>query len=128
MFFRAKVFHALGGFDTKYKAVADEDFVVRALKAGFKAKHVRRYLSTFTFTGDNLGGSDVAEDEHKTLKQETPSLLKLLRIPFNVVRWIEKFSSGAYFQRFPLEYSIYAGDGSVRKTFASNGAGWKWPA
>jgi hypothetical protein len=127
MFFRTKVFESLGGFDSRFKAVADEDFVLRALKAGFKAKHVRRYFSAFTYTGKNLGGGSLAESEYRELKKQVPLLLKLLHIPLNFTRWIEKLCSGSYFQRFPVKYSLYIEVGSCRKEFASQGASWRWP-
>ena len=128
MFFRSTVFQFLWGFDAKYKAVADEDFVVRALQAGFKARHVRRYFSVFTFTGSNLGGGTVGREEFASLKKGIPLLLKLFKIPLNLSRWIEKLLGGTYLQKFPLSYSIYAGDTDARREFVSQRAGWKWPA
>jgi glycosyltransferase involved in cell wall biosynthesis len=127
-FFRLSVFEQVEAFNTTFKAAADEDLIVRALKAGFRAKHVHHYFSTFTFTGENLGASKVAEEEHKILKQDASVLFKLFRIPINVARWFEKVSSGAYFQRFPLEYSIYVGGGSHRRKCCARWAAWKWPS
>ena len=126
MFFRERVVQSLGGFDAKYKAVADEDFILRALKAGFKARHVRRYFSVFTFTGFNLGGCEIAKEEYAKLKDEVPLPLRLFKAPLNMVRWIEKFFSGTYVQNFPLEYAIYMGE-AVRRRFSAKHASWRWP-
>jgi len=127
MFFRAGVFQSVGGFDTQYKVVADEDFVVRALKAGFTAKHVRRYFSIFTCTGSNLGGGAEGQTEFAALKMQTPLLPRLLKIPLNLSRWFEKLLGGTYFQKFPLRYSIFTHDSDARTECVSRRAGWRWP-
>ena len=127
MFFRAEVFHRLGGFNARFKAVADEDFVVRALKAGFRAGHVRRYLSVFALTSDNLGSSSNSQREYRMMKSEAPFFIKWTKGFFRLAMWLEKFFSGTYFQRFPLSYSIHVQDSSVRKKFSVEHADWRWP-
>jgi glycosyltransferase involved in cell wall biosynthesis len=127
MFFRSRVFLEMGGFNANYKAVADEEFVVRSLKAGFKARYIRRYLAAFTYTGRNLGGGEAGQKEFAVLKSKMPLMLKWLRLPLNGIRWLEKFLSGTYFQRFPLSYALYTDEDDERKKFSSERVGWKWP-
>lgn len=127
MFCRMKVFHALHGFDDTYKMVGDEDFVVRALQAGFKAKHVRRYFSVFTHTGVNLGGGKRAEYEFKQRKKMNSYWVKMFRFPINLIRCTEKIFSGAYLQTFPLEYAVYIEEGVLREKKVARQASWKWP-
>lgn len=126
-FYRQRVFETVGKFDDSFKAAADEEFILRALRAGYKARHMRNYLSVFTYSGDNLGAGAVADREHLELKCRAHRWVQLLNPAINAIRWCEKWLSGAYKQTFPLHYSIYAGDTEARKDFVSRRAGWKWP-
>ena len=126
-FYRQRVFETVGKFDDSFKAAADEEFILRALRAGCRARHMRNYLSVFTYSGDNLGAGAVADREHLELKCRAHRWVQLLNPAINAIRWCEKWLSGAYKQTFPLHYSIYAGDTEARKDFVSRRAGWKWP-
>ena len=127
-FYRSRVFERVGVFDTSFKAAADEDFMLRALGSGFKAHHFKAYLSVFTFSGENLGASQLANSELMQLKKRTPAHIRFFKPVINGVRILGKACTGAYRQPFPLTYSIYAGDAEERKEFVSQRAGWKWPA
>ncbi len=61
MIVRKSVFDKLGGFDTSFKLVADYDFILRLLLAGYKGK---RAVEFATFRSG--GATDVYADIHKT--------------------------------------------------------------
>ena len=127
MFCRMEVFQTLNGFNETYKMVGDEDFVLRALKSGFKTKHIRKYFSVFTHTGVNLGGGERAEYEFKQRKKKSACWVKIFRFPINLMRSIEKIFSGAYLQTFPLEYAVYVDEGVLREKRVAQKASWRWP-
>jgi glycosyltransferase involved in cell wall biosynthesis len=126
MFFRRKVIEKGFFFDTGYRAAGDAEFVVRVLRSGFNAKHVKRYQAAFTMTGKNLGADEQSRLERKQLLAKAPFYICISRLHLNFLRLIEKFFSGAYFQKKPLEYSVYVQDENQRKTFCVNKASFRW--
>ena len=126
MFFRRKVIEKGFFFDTGYRAAGDAEFVVRVLRSGFNAKHVKRYQAVFTMTGKNLGADEPARLERKQLLAKAPFCICISRLHLNFLRLIEKFFSGAYFQKKPLEYSVYVQDENQRKSFCVNKASFRW--
>ncbi len=128
MFFRRKIMDDGFSLNSEYRIVADMDFVIRLLRNSYKAKHVRRYLSVFTWTGQNLSASERASKEEGQLFASAPFRIRLFRYPINAARLLHKLLSGAYFQKFPLEYRIYDGKGDQsRKYFVARSGSWKWP-
>jgi glycosyltransferase involved in cell wall biosynthesis len=127
MFFRRRVLETGLQFDGSWRCVADADFVVRALRMGFRARHVRRFLAAFFDTGANLSGSREALRERRAWRQSFPLALRVLRPALNFVRLLEKLGHGCYGQRFPLEYEIFTPDsGGQRKKFVASSAGFRW--
>ena len=126
MFFRRKIIEKGFFFDTGYRAAGDAEFVVRVLRSGFNAKHVKRYQAAFTMTGKNLGADEQARLERKQLLAKAPFYIRISRLQLNFLRLMEKFSSGAYFQKKPLEYSVYVQDANQRKSFCVNKASFRW--
>jgi glycosyltransferase involved in cell wall biosynthesis len=127
MFFRRRIFDDGYFFDTSYKSVADADFVMRVQRAGYTIRHVKRYFSTFTFSGSNLSEQPVSVQEKRRLYARAPRWVKLLRHPLNAMRLVEKMIAGAYRQTSPLTYAIYEGQGERRKEFTVLNPGWRWP-
>lgn len=107
MFFRREIIDRGFLFDTRYKAAGDADFVVRLLRQGFKARHVKRYFSAFTMTGNNLSVAPHALAEQQQLLTNAPLCVRVAKPMLNLARWTEKFLSGAYFQGGPIEYAVY---------------------
>jgi glycosyltransferase involved in cell wall biosynthesis len=107
MFFRRKIIDNDFFFDTGFQTTGDADFVVRVLRSGYRARHVKRYMAAFTMTGKNLSNVDTGIQEQKQLRNSAPLYLRAMRLPVNALRFAEKFLSGAYFQKKPLEYSVY---------------------
>jgi len=127
MFFRRKIIEKGFFFDTGYRAAGDAEFVVRVLRSGFNAKHVKRYQAAFTMTGKNLGADEQARLERKQLLAKAPFYIRISRLHLNFLRLIEKFSSGAYFQKKPLQYAVYVeGMNKERKFFSVNKASFRW--
>ena len=128
MFLRRRIVEANFHFDTKYKDVADEEFVVRLLRNGYKAKHVNRYFAAFTYTGKNRSQTTAALDERRVLRQSVPTWVKLCKYPLILSRYAEKLLFGTYTETMPLVYSIYADESATeRKHFRVDSATWKWP-
>jgi glycosyltransferase involved in cell wall biosynthesis len=131
MFFRRKILDHGFCFDTTYKAVGDADFVVRVLQEGFVAKHLNRYFSTFTMTGQNLSTDNRAINEQKELLQNAPPSIRFMKPILNLLRLGEKCISGAYVQGGPIQYDIYTKDqplsgNTKRKEFTVKNASFRW--
>lgn len=128
MFLRRRIVEANFQFDTKYRDVADEEFVVRLLRHGYKAKYVSTYLAAFTFTGKNRSQTSAALDERRIMRRSVPAWVTLCKYPLIMFRYAEKFLSGAYTEKMPLEYAIYADAAATeRKQFSVDSATWRWP-
>ncbi len=126
LFFRMGVASTLGGFDPSLKTCGDADFVIRALRAGAQARHIRYYLGAFALTGQNLGTSAQAGQEVQALQRRMPAWVRVLRPFLNGVRWAEKMYAGAYGQSWPLEYALFGAEGSRVGRVASR-ASFRWP-
>lgn len=128
MFLRKPIIDANLLFDSNLKTIGDADLVTRILKAGYKASHIKRFLSTFTLTGNNLGKSETAVTEAHIASITTPWYFRCLGPLFNISRLIEKTISGAYFQQAPIRYSIFTDVGIThRKAFIVEKASFRWP-
>ncbi len=128
MFLRRRIVEAHFQFDSKYRDVADEDFVVRLLRNGYKAKYVNRYLSAFTFTGKNRSQTAAALNERRIMRRSVPTWVKVCKYPLILSRYVEKVIAGAYRESMPLEYAIYPDAvATERQHFRVDSATWKWP-
>jgi len=124
MFVRRKIIDAGFRFNSEMKSIADRDFVVSILKASYAAKHVNRYFSTFTITGNNLSNSIASKVDINNFPKHP--IYKFIKYPVNLVRLVEKFFSGAYFQHLPISYEIYTSNNLERKKFISYNASYRW--
>jgi glycosyltransferase involved in cell wall biosynthesis len=128
MFFRRKLIDDGFSFDETFKTAADFDFVIRVLQHGFRADYLNEYLATFQWTGNNLSVGKRAAEEIMRIRDNEPGYIKTLSPGINMLRYIEKTFSGAYSQRFPLEYDVYtSGSLEHRKPFVAHRATYKWP-
>lgn len=126
LFFRARLASALGGFDPSWRTVGDMDFVIRALRGGARAGHLRRYLGIFTMTGQNLGASALAAAEVRAVRRRMPVWVRAARPLLNGLRQGEKVLAGAHVQRWPLDYALVDADGR-RRLRSATGASFRWP-
>lgn len=128
MFLRRRLIEAGARFDVAWKDVGDAEFVIRLLRNGARAAHLPRYLAAFTMTGANMSGGPNARVETLRLRNACPRLVGALAVPLNVLRVAEKVASGAYFQRFPLGYSVFGGtDAPARRRFVAGSGSFRWP-
>lgn len=127
LFFRRRLVDRGLEFDSRWRCVADADFAVRALRQGFRARHVSRYLAVFTDSGANLSASAGQFRERREWKNSFPLLIRWLGPAFNLLRLMEKAVRGSYGQRFPLEYDVFTADSlDRRKKFVVSSAGFRW--
>jgi glycosyltransferase involved in cell wall biosynthesis len=126
LFFRAGVASGIGGFDPSLKACGDADFVIRALRAGAQAGHLRQYLGAFTLTGGNLGASASAWQEMRALRARMPAWVRVLHSLLNSLRLTEKILDGAYRQGWPLRYALFGAEG-IRVERVAPQASFRWP-
>lgn len=107
VFFRNSVFKKGHYFDESFKSCGDAEFLIRLLHNQFNFGHLKKYLATFAISGFNLSQNSSVFSERKEFiskyTQLPPFYLKL----FEIIKFIEKLLSGAYCQKFPLEYSIF---------------------
>lgn len=127
MFFRRRIIDDGFFFDTRFRVIGDEEFVVRLLRGGYRACHVGRFLAAFTMTGKNLSEDERAVEEKKMAADEFPGYIRRFKWVINGVRFAEKFLSGAYFLATPLKYEIYNMENETRrKSFVVNKASFRW--
>lgn len=108
MFFRRRILEAGFRFNPDWKAVGDIDFVVRVLRAGYKARHIPCFLSAFTMTGDNLGGGAKALEELLNFRRTMPGWVRALAFPLNAARLTLKLVNGGYGSDRGMRYAVYA--------------------
>jgi len=127
MFIRRRVIHDGFRFDERLKDVGDADFVVRVLRSGYRAVHVKRYLAVFTMTGKNKYASQEALLERKRWMASAPLWVRMLKWPLNWIRLFEKLICGCFWEKMPLCYAIYTSeDATERKVFCINRASFRW--
>lgn len=127
MFFRRKVIEDGVKFDTDLRAIGDQDFVVRLLRQGYRARHVPKYLAAFTMTGSNMSVGANADKERMNALKSVPMWVRMLRVPINLTRLVEKTLSGGYHQSMPFSYSVYDSEDSERRTdFTVTKASFRW--
>jgi glycosyltransferase involved in cell wall biosynthesis len=127
MFIRRRAIDEGFRFDERFKDVGDADFVIRVLRSGYRAVHVKRYLAVFTMTGKNRSMSQEALLERKHLMTSAPLWVKILKWPLNWARYIEKLIYGCFWEKMPISYAIYVSeDATERKFFCVNKASFRW--
>jgi hypothetical protein len=128
MFVRRRVVDEGFFFDTAWRDTGDAEFVVRLLRSGYRAAHVRRYLAAFTMTGSNMSAGPNARRETQRARSQAPRWVRTLRSPLNVARLVEKALSGAYRQDLPLQYSVYPdAEAEQRMEYSASTATFRWP-
>ena len=127
MFLRRKIIDDGFLFNSDLKMAGDIDFVVRVLRAGYKARHLRRYQSAFLLTGHNLSsGSEGLREGLRHFRGWLFGFIRFARLPINVARVVEKLFNGSYTQAWPLEYDLYTSDDlTKRRSFSANSATWR---
>lgn len=128
MFFRRRLIDEGQYFDPRFRDIGDEEFVVRCLRAGYRACYRRRYLSAFTMTGKNLSCGDNPHREKAFLLHSLGlQWIKPFRAGLFLVRVLLKLVHRCYWETLPLQYAVYTeGDCTTRTEFTCTRASWKW--
>jgi len=127
MFFRRGAWARSGPFDSSYRNLGDQKWVMQLLRAGVQTDHTSRFLSAFCFTGQNLSRSEEARREEQCLYNQHPAWIRRFRCPLNLLRWFAKALCGTYYQR-PFDYSVYPDkNADCRKIFHIKKAPFQWP-
>lgn len=127
-FFRRSLLERGFFYPDHYQAVGDAALVLRWLKAGVAMATLRVALAAFTFTGRNLGASEVAAREKAILKREFGTDLARLRPYFILQHRFRKALAGAYWPR-RLPVRVYSRRSPERReTRTLSGWRYRWPA
>lgn len=128
LFWRRTVLNLVPGFDARFKARGDAEFVLNLLRAGIRTSHLRRYVAAFTHHSSNLGASPLAAAEEAAAREALPSWLRASRYALIALRRIEKLFHGAYSQKMPFSYALYTEpDIRQRRTFHAERTSVFWP-
>ena len=125
-FFRRRVWDTLGGFDPAFSLVADKDFYLRALAAGFRFRHLRGApLAAYANTGDNatLRHPLLALREQARLRKKAGARGPAVRRLARCLRRILKSFHGCYGRRL-LVMRLFDNEG--RETAISTHVGTRW--
>lgn len=127
LFMRRRIVEDGFRFNPALKDIGDEDLVVRLLRVGYRAAHVRRYLAAFTMTGQNMSAKPNALAERRRARKAAPAWVRWMGLPLNAARLTEKLLAGAYAQRMPLDYSVFiAPEARSRRPLTARSASFRW--
>lgn len=115
LFFRREVFASVGPFDVSLKSVADGEWVARALGKGHRAVALHEWLSTFTWTGENLSAQPVSRVEEAQLRARQPLVWRLAAPLLRAWRRVERWSVGGY-RSGPISYDVFVGEDDTQRT------------
>ncbi|QHI70201.1 glycosyltransferase family protein [Tichowtungia aerotolerans] len=126
LFFRRSVWERGIRFDTAYRNLGDEDWVLRLLSDGLQTSCIKQPLAAFSFTGNNLSRQAGAQVETDRLRGLHPVPART-RLFLNLCRRFEKIRQGAY-RRPSLDYAVYTTENPDSRTaFHIEHAPFQWP-
>jgi glycosyltransferase involved in cell wall biosynthesis len=106
-FFRRDLIKERGfTLDTRWKSVGDADLIVRLLRARVNMHVLRKYLSVFVDTGENMSLRPVALAEMEAQAKEAPGWAQTLRRVWVVVHRVRRMLHGLYRPK-PFSTDIY---------------------
>ncbi|MBP9134887.1 MAG: glycosyltransferase [Saprospiraceae bacterium] len=125
LFYRRKIFEKCK-FDESYKSIADVIFLYNVIQLGFKGIHIKKYFSTFTFSGHNLSLDPISAHEKVKFNTMLPSWYRILKPAFFVLFFVEKLINMTYTEKSPLSYAIFTkGNMASRKIFTKTNPGFR---
>ena len=128
LFWRRRINEEGTTFDPRWRIQGDADYVVRMLRKGYRARHLKRYCAVFTWRGDNLGNGKRAREEMLRARSGHPAWIRGGRLLLDTARRVEKLLSGAHSQRFPLEYGMITPDSYPdRVRLVAQAGSFRWP-
>jgi hypothetical protein len=127
IFFRRRLLEEGIQFNADLATVADAEWVCEVLERGHRFALLRRYVSAFVFTGDNLSAQEGARLERAAGHAGLPPWLRLAAPALRLYRHVEKLAAGGYHSP-PIAYEIYADDDATSRTrFVCNKPHYKYP-
>jgi glycosyltransferase involved in cell wall biosynthesis len=107
MFVRRRVVQEMGiYFDPQWRALGDMFWIKEIAYRGVRAAVLRRFTSTFTETGENLGLAPVALREREAKEKQTPPLVKIFKPLIILHHRLRLLASGAFCVK-PFDYEIH---------------------
>jgi glycosyltransferase involved in cell wall biosynthesis len=129
IFFRRRIINEGIHFSTDFLTGSEMEFYLQLLKENYTFKGINEYLSVFTLRENNLSMGHIAKNERALMLEKRELFFRWMRYPINLVRMIIKIFSGAYYEKFPITYTIYTEDDlEKRKRFTYNRASPFWPS
>lgn len=127
-FFRRRLLERGFYFDPQWKTIGDAVWVEKLLNERIKMATLPEPLAVFTMTGQNLGSSNVSEDEVSRWKGQNYSAKPVRRAMIVLWHRIQKALAGAYKHR-RVEVDIFTSESPTqRRRFAQDKVGFFWPA
>lgn len=116
LFYRKKIFNEGNFFNEEFYSRGDEEFLLRLHEQGYNFLHIKEYCSIFMVTGKNLSqNNNISIQEKKTILENFCKLPTALLNLFKIIRILEKFFIGSYYQKTPLSISFYLLGSNERK-------------
>lgn len=114
-------------FDTDWRAIGDAVWVLELMRQRIKMAVLRRFLTAFTDTGENLMLDPNSVAEQVRLRELAPRWAQKLA-PLWVLHYrLRRLLSGVYWPR-PLEYAIYTHESPAeRQSFPVKKSTFIWP-
>ena len=126
-FFRSEIVRKGLLFPEGWRDLGDAVWAIELQRRGISCRVGRRFLSTFTYTGENMNLQPNARAERVRLSDSAPWLVKVFARPIIWTHRVRKWLQGAY-RREDLSYEIWRDATAGRRTrFLSKGLGWTWP-
>jgi glycosyltransferase involved in cell wall biosynthesis len=124
LFYRRRIFDTCR-FNAAYKSIADVIFLYGIMKKRFRGAHLRRYVSVFTYSGENLSLSPISLVEKNRFNRTLPRAYRLMKPLFFLLFFVERFLHGTYREETTLSYLIFTPGNPVRKEFVKHNPGYR---
>ena len=114
-------------FDDAWRATGDAVWVLELIRRGIKMAVIRRFMSTFTDTGDNLILATNSLDEQRRLRESAPRWAQKLSSLWILLFRLRRLLAGVYWPK-PLRYAIYTETSPTqRQDFNVEKPTFRWP-
>ena len=126
LFYRRKIFDQCR-FDESYRSIADAIFLWNVMRKGFKGVHLKKYISVFTYSDNNLSLEPISRLEKKRFNKTLPTWYKLVKPILFCFFFVEKILNDTYREKASLSYSIFSKNNFTgRKTKTEDNPGFRW--
>ena len=128
MFFRHRLLERGFFYPDQYRTIGDSLLVMNWLRQGVRMSRMAAPLAVFTFTGANLGASDLAraEGEHSMLASDRTAAPQNPLWQVKGKHRLRKLVAGAYWPR-RVTVGIYLPSTPDRRVLVTGWVGFYWP-